>query len=253
MRAVVRGGLGVLLLASTAGLLRAGDNKAEIKQVLDKAIKAAGGQAKVARLRAVTFKGKADLTIGDEQINLNHEVSARGWDKYRVQLEVQSNGRNVTILLVMNGDKAWATEAGKVKEAKAKEIGFVRDFFYALRLPQMLPAVQKDKAFRASHLGEVKVGERGAVGLAFTRKGRPDVSVFFDKKNGLPVKSVVRLKTPNNQEKEVELLFTDYKEFDGLKHCSKITVRVDGQDYPTELTELQTPEQLDADLFARPD
>jgi hypothetical protein len=253
MRQVLCAGLGLVVLLATGGLLRAGGNEAEIKQVLDRAVKAAGGRDKFAKLQAVTWKGKADFTVGNEQISLTHEGSAEGWDKYRVELQAQVNGNNAMILVVLNGKKAWAGEGGRVKEAKDEEIGFVRDFFYAWRLPQMLPAVQKDKAFKVSHLGELKVGDRDAVGLLFRQKGRPDLSVFFDKKGGLPVKSVVRLKTPDKQEKELEFLFGDYKDFDGVRHFTKMTVRVDGQEYVTEVSELRAPGELDAGLFAKPE
>jgi hypothetical protein len=251
MRQVVSTVLGLGLLATATAPLWAGD-AAETRQILDKAIKAAGGAAKVAKLRNVTWKGTANIEEGGMQATITHEGSSQGWDKYRVDLTAQIGGRNEAILMVLNGDKAWASKDGKVKEAPAKEIGVVRDFFYAWRVVQMLPAL-KDKAVKLSHLGEVKVGDRPAVGLLVSQTGRPDVSLFFDKENSLPLKSVVRLKVPNDQEKELEYLFSAYKDFDGLKHFTKITFRADSKEYVTELSEIRTPAELDATLFAKPE
>jgi hypothetical protein len=253
MRHVLWAGLGVVLLGAAAGQVRAGGDAAEMKQILARAIKAAGGEAKVAKLRAMGWKGTAAFTVGDQQLSLKHDVSAQGWDQYRLDLEIQVNGNGRPILLVLNGDKIWVSVDGKARDiSKDREANFVRGFLYALRLPQMLPAVGRDKEAKLSHLGELKVGDCDAVGLSISRKGRPDVSLFFDKKNGLPVKSATRLKTPDRQEKDFEFLFTDYKDFDGLKHFTKITVRVDGQDYVTELSEVQVHDELDSSLFGRP-
>jgi hypothetical protein len=242
--------LGFGLLAAAAGV-RAGD-AAETKQVIDKAIKAIGAAVKVDKLRAVTWKGTAKIEAGGAQIAINHEGSSDGPDKFRLELQVEVGGQNQNIMAVINGDKGWASEGGKVKEASAKEIGPVRDALYALRLIQLLPAL-KDKSFKLSHLGEVKVAERPAVGLSVSRKGRPDVSLFFDKDNGLPVKVAFRLSIRAGQEKELECLFSDYKDFDGLKHCTKLTFIVDGQEHVVELSEVRAVGELEPALFAKPE
>jgi hypothetical protein len=251
MRNVLRVALAVCLVAAAAGLLRAGA-PVEVKPVLDKAIKAAGGEANAGKLRAMTWKGSSTLNIGGNELSLKHDVSAQGWDQYRLELEVQAEGQAQNITIVVTGDKIWVmTPDGKVKDEK-KEAGFVKGFLYGLRATQMLPALRQGKGMQFSHLGEVKVADHDAVGLSVTQKGRPDLHLFFDKGTGLPLKSEVRLKTPDGQERQFEFLLDNYKEFDGLKHATKITVRVDGTDYVTELSEVQARGELDASTFAKP-
>jgi hypothetical protein len=253
MRSLLYVGLGIAVVAVAAGPLRAGGNQAELKKILDRAIKAEGGLEKVAKLRAMSWKGKADFEVAGQQISLKHEVSAQGWDQYRLDLDLQVNGNPQTLIVVQNGNKIWRSVGGNVQDiSKDRDIGLVRGFFYAIRLPQMLPEVARDKMVKLSHLGELKVGDHDTVGLSISRKGRPDLNVFFDKKSGLPVKSSVRLTVPGGQEKEFEFRFSQYKDFDGLKHFTKITIRVDEQDYVTELSAIQAPGELDASLFDQP-
>jgi hypothetical protein len=253
MRPLVCAGLGLLLVSATAGPLRAGGDQTETKKLLDRAIKAQGGREKVAKLRAMTWKGKADFEVAGQQISLKHDVSAQGWDQYRLELDLSINGNPQTLVVVQNGNKFWRSVGGNVKDiSKDREVSFLRGFLYGMRLPQMLPAVAKDKEVKLSHLGELKVGDHETVGLSISRKGRPDLNIFFDKKSGLPVKSSVRLTVPGGQEKEFAFLFGEYKDFDGLKHFTKITIHVDDQDYVTELSEVQAAGELDADVFKQP-
>jgi len=251
MRPVLRAAIGLALLLGVSGLIRAGGDQNEVRQVLDKAIKSLGGEAKVAKLKGAGWKGTTTLDVGGQQITLNHEGSALGWDKQRLDLEIQEGGRTQTLLLVINGDKAWVNARGKVEEPKAKEIAPVRDFFFGLRAVHMLPAL-KGKDFTLSHLGELKVGDRASVGLSVSRKGSPNVSLFFDKKTGRPLKAAFRIMVAGNQEKELELFYGNYKAFDGLQHFTKMTVKVDGMEFVTELSEIRASGELEASLFDRP-
>jgi outer membrane lipoprotein-sorting protein len=128
---------------------------------------------------------------------------------------------------------------------------FATGSLYALRVPHLLPAL-KDKEYQLSHLGELKVGNRAALGLQVTRKGRKDVSLFFDKENGLPLKTEVRLTDPTGQEMTLEYHYGDYKEFDGLKVFTKLTFKANDKDVRTELSEVQAQESLDDSTFGKP-
>src|SRR5262249_45100167 len=156
-------------------------------------------------------------------------------------------------MLVVNGEQAWFKEEDRVEEAPKDIVPFVRDLLYAMRMPQLLPALQ-DAAFKLSPLGEVQVGDRPAVGLSIAHKDHKDVSLFFDKENGLPVKSEVRLTDPQGKEVTIEYLYSDYKDFAGLKHPAKVMIKgVKGvKELTMEFSELKPEEKLDDGLFAKP-
>jgi hypothetical protein len=79
------------------------------------------------------------------------------------------------------------------------------------------------------------------------------VSLYFDKENGLPIKSEVRVAEPRtNKEMTVEYQYTNYKDFDGLKLCGTVLVKLDGQDFTLELNEIKGLEKVEDSRFDRP-
>jgi hypothetical protein len=251
MRSTVRAAGSLVLLMGFVGLIRAGGDQKEQHQILDKAIKALGGDAKVAKLMAAGWKGTTNFEIDGQQITLKHEGSGLGFGRVRLDVDLQVNGQTQALLLVINGDKAWLSAGGRVNDLKGKELAPIRDAAYGMRLVHLLPAL-KAKDVKLAHLGELKVGDRATVGLSITRKGRPDVNLFFDKESGKPRKAAFRIKSADNQEKEMELLYDNYKDFDGLTHFTKMTLKFEGKDIITELTEITAPGELEATLFDRP-
>jgi hypothetical protein len=240
-----------LVLMFSAMLSRAGENAAEVNAVLDKAINAMGGSAKVAKLQNVTWKGKITLNKGGTQIAFNLDASSQGWDRLRLDIDANVNGMQKNATLVVKGDKAWGKDEGKVKELPAKESDTFRDIYFAVRAAQLLPLL-KGKEFKISHLGELNIKDQPTAGLRISRKDRPDVSVFFDKKTSLPLKADLRIKSPQGQEVEVEMFMSEHKELAGLKHFTKATFKAAGEEFVMELSDIQPQERLDATLFEQP-
>ena len=129
---------------------------------------------------------------------------------------------------------------------------FIQNILYAGRLPQLLPAVS-DQPYKRTLLGEVMVGTQAATGLLISHNDRKDVSLYFDKDNGLPVKSEVRLSEPQtNKELVIEYQYSNYKDFNGLKLCGTVMTKLDGQDFMLELSEIKGTEKVDDSRFDRP-
>jgi hypothetical protein len=127
----------------------------------------------------------------------------------------------------------------------------LKEVFTAIRMPHMLPSL-REKEFKLSPLGEIKIDDRTAVGMVIARKDYRDVNLYFDKETGLPVKSEVRVTDPNGQEVAIEYGYRDYKENNGLKHCTRVTVKADGKEFTLELSDLQPQGKLDVSVFAEP-
>src|SRR5262249_48321930 len=187
MRPLLYGLLTLCLLVAPAAALRA-DDQADVKPLLDKAIKAMGGEEKLAKLRAGSCQTKLTAQGGNEFVaTLN--VSWQGRGQYRIEAEAQENGQSHKVVAVINGDEGWARPEGReANEAPKGMVPFLKDVFLAVRLPQVLPAL-RDKDFKLSPLGEVKVGNRTAVGVTVAHKDHKDINLFFDKETGLPVKT----------------------------------------------------------------
>jgi hypothetical protein len=242
-------GLGVCLVLTGSSSLWAG-GAADPKVLLDKAIKAMGGAAKLDKLQSVSWKGTMEVDDNGQKFNVKHEGAMQTGDKIRVELEVDHNGKKDITILVIHGDQGWASNRGKVKEAPEKDLAAVKYVFYSLRLPHLLTTL-KDKAFKLSPLDETKIGNRAAVGIKVEQAGRADVNLYFDKENHLPLKTEVRV-DDGRREQTFEFRFGDYKDFDGLKHYTKLTLKAEGKEFITDLTEVRPGARLEPRLFTKP-
>jgi hypothetical protein len=118
-------------------------------------------------------------------------------------------------------------------------------------MPHLLAAV-KDKPYKLSLLGEVKINNKAALGLSITHKDFKEVNLFFDKETGLPVKAEIRVNGPDDSEGAIEYLYAEYKEMDGIKHPTKITVKTQDTEANLEISEVKAKEKLDDSEFAKP-
>jgi hypothetical protein len=243
--------LGLCLLVSVP--LSAGEEEQKVAQAtLDKAIKAMGGAEAVAKMKSVTWKAKAKVSVDGTDVTTNEDWSAKGIDKYHVDFNITINSNNVDGSMVLNGDKGWSKVKDKVNDLpKGLPAGF-QNIFRSGRLLHLLPQA-KEKPYELSPLGELKIDGKEAVGVRISQKDRPDVSVYFDKKSGLPLKAETRaVELDGGQELAYEVLFQDYKDFDGIKHPTKITINRDGkQAVESEISDVK-PQDLDDGLFNKP-
>lgn len=243
---------GALVLAlAVAGR---GDDADVAKDLVAKAIKASGGAARVASLKAGTCKAKVNLKMGDQQITATLDITWQGLDKYRIDFTGDIAGMTKNALVVINGAEAWAKDSdrNKVEKAPKDAASMITGALYALRMPHLLPALL-DKEVKLSPLGEIKIGDRAALGVTVTHPDRKDVSLFFDKETGLPSKSEIRVTDPRGMEMTFEFLYHDYKDSEGLKSPTRIAIKADKIDTVMEVSDLKAESKIEAGLFAAPE
>jgi len=243
--------LAVALILTTAAAACA-DEQADLKALIDKAIKAGGGEANLAKFKSNVFKGKGTFYGIGNGIEFTGEWAMQLPEKMRVQIETGGDMK-FTFIQVVNGDKFWKKLADMTQEVTDKdEIAEMKEANYAGWVVTLLPL--KDKGFQLAPLGEVKVNDRQAIGVRVSHKGHRDVSLYFDKDNGLLVKSETVVKDMmSGQEVTQESLYSDYKEVSGTKRPMKILINRDGKKYiESEVTEIEPKEKLDDAVFGKP-
>ncbi len=250
MRSLVCGSLVVCLHFAFLGALRA-EEKDEAKAVVDKALKAMGGEAKVAKLKAGTWKAKLTASEGGKDISIIADGTWQGLNQYRINAEATFDGRTENAMMVINGDKGWAKHGENVREAPEGELPLIKNGLYAMRAPQLLSDF-KGKDFKLSHLGEVKVNDKPAVGVGVTHKDFKDISLFFDNESGLPVKCEIHLTDPQGKEITVEFFYSEFKEMDGIKHPTKLLIKFDNKEATMEVSEIKTKDKVEDSEFAKP-
>jgi hypothetical protein len=253
MRVVFWGSLALCLSLVVSPLARA-DEQADMKAVVDKAIKAAGGQAKLKKLKAMTWKAKGSFTDGNREVAFTIDASIQDTRQAKLDLHAEHNGQSIEAGLVINGDKGWFKGPKGVETIPKELLAFLKDDFGALRLAQTLVPL-KDKGCTLSSLGEVKIGDKPALGIKVARKGHADVDVYFDKKTHLPVKCTVKGKEDGNgQEKTHEFFLSEFKDAAGVRHFTKVLFKRDDKKMmEVELSDIEAVDKHDDGVFAKPE
>ena len=86
----------------------------DVQAILDKAIKALGGEDKLTKIEAAAWKGKGKMIIGDNQEHeFTSQTISQGFDRFRSEIEVKGVlGRQLRMLAVLNHDKVWLSVGG---------------------------------------------------------------------------------------------------------------------------------------------
>jgi len=246
--------LATALLVAIAGAARA-EEKADSKAVIEKAIKAAGGEDKLAKFKTATMKMKGKWYGMGDGIEYTAELAVQAPDKARMKLDTGAGDMKFTFIRVVNGDKVWSKLNTDTTEVDDKDqIKEAREEMYADHVKSLLPLV-KDKDFKLEALGEAKVDGKPAVGVHVTSKGHRDINLFFDKESGLLVKAEQTVKDfmAGGNEQMQETLYSEYKEFGGAKHATKLVINRDGKKYvDAEISDLEAKDKFDAKEFDKP-
>jgi hypothetical protein len=216
--------------------------------ILDKAIKATGGEEKLTRLQGYAFKLKG-IHYGDnnQKLPFTAIVLSQGPEKGVLLQEIEAMGGKSFDLTVINGKEGWTkTGKGEARPLSADDLHEEKENLYFNWIGTLVPLKGKD--FKLTPLDEIKVEGRAAAGFTVVCKGHYDVKFWFDKETGLLAKSERKIKDGRE-----EMVFTTYKDVDGIKLPTKVSVKLDGQPhYEYEVTEARVQDRLDEKMFAKP-
>jgi len=223
----------------------AGD-PADAQAVIDKAIKATGGEANLGKFRGHTWNEKGTWYGMGEGLPYTGKYAVQFPDQFRMEIE------NV-FTIVISKDKGWVVAGGETKELSKDQLAVQKEGLYFGHVTTLLPL--KDKAFTLASLPEIKVDGKVAVGVKVSHKEHKDVSLYFDKASGLLVKSDQRVKAEEQGGKEVmqEAWYTDHKAISGIQVPMKLVIKRDGKQYlEAEHSDLKFAEKLEDKVFAKP-
>jgi hypothetical protein len=248
MKWFIATGFVALVLGFFGSPVRADADK-DAKAILDKAIKALGGEEKLSTAKAVTWKIKGTVTFMGNDNMYTGQVTIQGLDHYRNEFE----GDNFKGVFVVNGDKGWRKfgdmGAELDKDALANE---KRQAYLQLASATLLPLREKD--FKVQAVAEEKVGDKPAVGLKVTPPDGKDFTIYFDKESGLPVKQVAKVISFGGQEVTQETTYSNYKDFGGIKKATKVESKRDGEKFiDAEITDFKVLDKVDPKTFAEPE
>lgn len=236
--------LSAVMLLATASQSRADD--ADVQKIVDKAIKAKGGEANLAKYKAATWKGKGTFYGGGDGAPYTGEWFIHIPGQFKMDIKD-------VFVLVVNGDQGWAVEGGTPRELTKDELAEQKENMYAAWVMHHLPL--KQQGFTVTAAGEENVSGRPAVGIKVAHAGHRDITLYFDKETGLAAKAAFKVKAREQGDTEVlqETIFSDYKDVGGIKMATKEVIKRDGKNFVDgESYDVKLLDKLDDKVFSKP-
>src|SRR5262245_60749549 len=228
MRKPMLAGIVLALVAGCSGRSDVADTD-DPQTVIEKAIKAQGGADRLAQFRAGRWKGQGTLTLRGQDLPLTLETVYQLPDKYKTEMRFSVQGKEVVVIQVLEGDKGWMSGEGKILDLKGELLKAFQEEFYSANVELLVPLL-KEKDYSLSRLKETTVNGKPAVGVKVAAKGHKDIELYFDKKSHLPVKTVRPiLDAETMKEATSEVIYSDFKEFDGIMAPTRMVVNQDGK------------------------
>jgi hypothetical protein len=240
-----------VLLSGLAATARAADEQ-DTKAILDKAIKALGGEARLSKTKASQVKLKGTITFmgGDNEVSI--QSTTQGLNHHRAAFAGDFGGNKVEGVTVIAGDKGWRSFNGNTMELDAEHLANEKRNLYLDAIPAAILPLRA-KGFKVAPAGTEKVGGKPAVGIKVTGPDGKDFKLYFDAESGLPVKMVAKVLDFMDTEFTQETTYSNYKDFDGIKVATKIARKRDGDKFmDMEVKSFKVLKEVPKDTFAEP-
>ena len=246
MRTRLLPGLAILLLAPPS-LIAAEDARG----IVERAIQAHGGEAKLARLKTVVTKAKGTVNFGSD-VPFTQDIVWQ-WPDHLKSVATLVTDPPTTLVETIAGDDSWARRNGKPGPLSGIKRDELRAQAHVRRLLLLTPLLHAN-IYEISALEEIRIDDRPALGVRVVCPGERDVKLYFDAKTHRLVK-IERRVYAENAKKELlqEVFLSDYQDIDGVPTARKQVWHRDGKKgLEMTFTEVRYPERLDAAVFADP-
>jgi hypothetical protein len=222
------------------------------KAILDKAIKALGGEENLAKVKSATWKAKGKISFGGTDNEFSSTATAEGLDHLRSEFEGEFGGNKVKGVTVLNGDMGWRKFGDMGMELDKDGVANEKRTLYLQVIPVTVVPL-KGKDFKVEAAGTEKVGDKPAAVLKVTGPDGKDFKLYFDQESGLPVKEVAKVIGFMGEEFTQELSYAGYKDFGGIKKATKIVSKRDGEKFQEmEISDFKVLDKVDAKTFGEP-
>jgi hypothetical protein len=235
------------LVLGVAAAARGGDAPTP-RAVIEKSIKALGGQAKLTGYRASTCKAEGTVHIAGQGI----AALARSVYQPPFQHCIVVVGYQYKVTTVLNGNRGWIRTNDSVATLTRDQVREYRESLHAEWVSGLIPLLD-GKEFNLALLSEAKVDGQAAVVVRVRHKGYRDVKLFFSKESGFPLKWEVMI-GDNGKLLRQEVFLGDYTQTNGVHRPQKIVTKRDGKDFTAwEVTEFRAHQKKVAESeFSKP-
>jgi hypothetical protein len=248
----------VLAVVGLVGMTRPGsDNAADkdkaARELLDRAIRAHGGEEKLNRFRGITLTMTGHLAMGDRRVPFQGDWAVQLPDKLRSTVEAKSREAPFKQTQVVNGSSGWLSRGGRTVAMDAVVLAEAREELHSgWEVAQLTPLRRTE--YRLTVTESVRVEGKETLGLVVSRPGFRDVRLYFDRDSHLLVKTATQARDlATDRTIEVETVYSDYGEVQGVKYPRRVRLYREGQEYLNGVvSEYRIQETLSNDRFVKP-
>jgi hypothetical protein len=225
----------------------------DAKAIVDKGIKALGGEEKLTKAGIYSLKSKGTISFGGNESEFTSHATHQGVDRCRSEFEGKFGDNDVKGVTVVSGDKGWRKFNENDSELDGDALVNEKHRINMQTIPTVLVPL-KEKGFKIDSAAEEKVGDKPAAGIKVTGPEGKEFKLYFDKESGLPVKMVATVAGfGGGEEFTQETTFSDYKDFAGIKKATKISSTRNGEKFvDVEVTEFKVLEKVPPETFTEP-
>jgi hypothetical protein len=224
----------------------------DAKAIVERAIEAQGGLAKLSKVKAQSWQAKGKMLAGGEALEYTATYTMMAPDKLYFDSTINVGGMKLTIRAATDGSTAWEASGDQLRDmAKEKQVEFQHNV-HLLQVTQLYPIL--DPAYKLTLLPDLARDGQSLVGVKVTREGQRDVRLYFDKKTNLLARTETQV-IDEFLKREVtqESLVSGWHVVDGRQVFDQLTIRRDGKDMIIETHSNQKfLDEGDRTLFAKP-
>lgn len=226
-------------------------DEAALREIVEKAIAKTGEKPLLAN-KGSTSTIKGTVYLNGAPILVSGSFSSQNGTQQHISIMLTVDGQQIVFTSVLNGDKGWRKIVDNTVDMTADQLTEAKEATYSSWVSTLVPL--RDKAFKLAPFGDIEIAGRKAVGVNVTREGHRSINLFFDKESHLLVRTetIIRDEGTSNDMTE-ESTMTDYKDFKGVQHPTKIVIKRNGMSHvDIEVEDYKLFEKFDDSFFAKP-
>jgi hypothetical protein len=239
--------LAVAFLALGVGPAGASDKEAQA--IVERAIKAHGGEAVLRKARfCVRSESGSRAQPGGKDVAFTSESIRLLPDRVRLQIDVAD--KKLQTIVVLNGEKGWIRSGGMATDMARPLVQEMREEAIVWWQATLLPLIKGP--FLVTTIPGVSVDGEETAGIKVEGAGYVDTKMYFFKRSGLLAR-IERRASDNGFPGDKVFLFSNYKTFDGARLPGKEVQMFNGKKV-VELTirNYRFLEKLEEGTFDRP-
>lgn len=220
---------------------------AAARKILDAALKAKGGEARLRAIKALQMTGTGTTTIDGTQM----PVEMNRWfllpDRLRIDVQVDPPGDAppATIQISVDGSTGWQRSPEGLQDIPRDELASVE--FERWREPELILLEARDPQVTLRPMPDTDLGGKPGLTVRLSSPFGVDITLAFDKQTMLLRRMTYTISDESNVDD-----FSDYRDNAGIKVAYKRVSTAGGRVTTVNLSKVDLAAKIDPSLFKKP-